>query len=337
MSDTRVAMREFRFLDEKRKLTALSHAEEQRWIELGHLLGGAESNEAPMEVDPTDIMEVDPEDVVLLETEPWNAQPGPDHDAPDPGMASDRQASGWTSTEQVVPAARPENEAQVAREIVLPSELAPAPAISDLRAEAESRGRAPRDEPPLPCAPLDAAADPSGPVINPLESDTLESSASPKPSLPRKPSPLPKPEENSWRGGLTPFGDGTQMLGSTFVQGDHRVIIHTLEGQVKRGTVRDVDLLSNSVPIDLQSGEGTEDIAVNRIKAIFFMLSPGTDRPPPQGQKICVGFQDGREVVGFSNDHKSSDPGFFLTPADSRTNTARIYIFRWSVAALAEQ
>src|SRR5215510_3119049 len=39
MSDIRVAMSEFRLLDDKRKLTPLSDLEEQRWMELGQLLG----------------------------------------------------------------------------------------------------------------------------------------------------------------------------------------------------------------------------------------------------------------------------------------------------------
>src|SRR5258708_5326567 len=44
MSDTRLAMREFRFLDEKRKLTTLSGSEEQRWRELKQALGTPEPN-----------------------------------------------------------------------------------------------------------------------------------------------------------------------------------------------------------------------------------------------------------------------------------------------------
>src|SRR5688572_2200118 len=39
MSDTRTSMREFRFLDEKRKMGSLSPAEEARWTELRGLLG----------------------------------------------------------------------------------------------------------------------------------------------------------------------------------------------------------------------------------------------------------------------------------------------------------
>jgi hypothetical protein len=39
MSDTRAALREFRFLDEKRKMGSLSPVEEARWNELRGLLG----------------------------------------------------------------------------------------------------------------------------------------------------------------------------------------------------------------------------------------------------------------------------------------------------------
>src|SRR5687768_16643379 len=39
MSDTQAAMREFRFLDDKRKGGGLSQIEEHRWIELGGQLG----------------------------------------------------------------------------------------------------------------------------------------------------------------------------------------------------------------------------------------------------------------------------------------------------------
>jgi len=43
MSDTRAAMREFRFLDDKRRQGGLSSAEEERWGELRHALGIAEA------------------------------------------------------------------------------------------------------------------------------------------------------------------------------------------------------------------------------------------------------------------------------------------------------
>src|SRR3954465_14202834 len=53
MSDTSAAMREFRFLDDKRKQGGLSPSEEQRWGELRQSLGLPEETVAPaQDVDP---------------------------------------------------------------------------------------------------------------------------------------------------------------------------------------------------------------------------------------------------------------------------------------------
>jgi hypothetical protein len=131
-------------------------------------------------------------------------------------------------------------------------------------------------------------------------------------------------------------GDANGPSPSAFVLGERRVVVHLIDGQVKRGTVQDLDLTAGTVP--LQSVPGVVDnIATDRLKAIFFMLAPGTQRPAQSGQKIRLTFQDGREVVGFSLDFKTGDPGFFLTPADERTNTERIFVPRWSVYSIDEQ
>src|SRR5688572_9291642 len=52
MSDTRAVMREFRLLDEKRKLGSLSPTEETRWHELRAQLGAPEAPQAPAAVNP---------------------------------------------------------------------------------------------------------------------------------------------------------------------------------------------------------------------------------------------------------------------------------------------
>lgn len=111
------------------------------------------------------------------------------------------------------------------------------------------------------------------------------------------------------------------------VTGEHRVILHTLEGQVKRGAIRDADLCGPSLILELPAG-GSETIARERIKALFFMLNPGSRPPPADGAKVRVTFKDGRQVAGFSRDHHLPQAGFFVVPADNRTNTARIFIYR---------
>lgn len=123
---------------------------------------------------------------------------------------------------------------------------------------------------------------------------------------------------------------------SFFVEGEHRVIIHTIEGQVKRGVIRDVDLLDESIALEQQTGFTPERIPGKRVKAIFFMLPPGARQPQAQGQKVRVTFSDGRQMAGFSQDFRNGGQGFFFIPADNRTNTARIFVYRSNVQAVAE-
>ncbi len=117
----------------------------------------------------------------------------------------------------------------------------------------------------------------------------------------------------------------------TFVAGQHRVVVHTLEGQVLRGTIADVDLDAPSLPLVTAAGAAPEPIAASRVKAIFFMLLPGGRPPAPEGHKVRVTFRDGRQVGGFSPDYHPQGVGFFMVPADSRTNTGRIWVYREAV------
>jgi hypothetical protein len=127
---------------------------------------------------------------------------------------------------------------------------------------------------------------------------------------------------------------GGAYLNPTFVEGEHRVVLHTLEGQVRRGTVRDLDLLDPVIRL-AQPGRPPEAIAAERVKAIFFMQEPGSPPPPSSGRRIRVGFSDGRQIVGFSEDVDGAEVGFFLVPADTRTHTARIYVFRAGVQSIS--
>jgi hypothetical protein len=90
--------------------------------------------------------------------------------------------------------------------------------------------------------------------------------------------------------------------------------------------------------VSIQLGSGSvESLPIERMKAIFFLLQPGSQKPVTHGQKIRVLFQDGREMIGFSSDFKTGDPGFFVSPADSRVNTEQVYVLRWSILSLEEQ
>jgi hypothetical protein len=113
--------------------------------------------------------------------------------------------------------------------------------------------------------------------------------------------------------------------------GEHRIVVHLLDGRVKRGMARELSAASAAISLQVRSGEPAEKIPVEQVKAVFLMLPPGAERSPPQGEKIRVMFHDGREIVGYSSDFNQSERGFSLIPADTRSNTGRIFVFRSSV------
>ncbi|RKH84399.1 hypothetical protein D7Y21_24935, partial [Corallococcus sp. AB045] len=190
--------------------------------------------------------------------------------------------------------------------------------------------------PPPPAPALSLSAAPSLPVarLTPA-SPTLKSPAPVAPSAPAVAASANhlRPTDDTL---FEVPGPGFTSAASSFVEGEHRVIIHTVEGQVKRGTIRDADLLEDTISLEQQSGFAPERIPGKRVKAIFFMLAAGARQPQAEGSKIRVTFNDGRQVAGFSQDFKGPTPGFFVIPADTRTNTARIFIYRASVQAVAE-
>jgi hypothetical protein len=126
------------------------------------------------------------------------------------------------------------------------------------------------------------------------------------------------PPEESWGGA------------SSFVAGEHRVVLHTVEGQVLRGSIADVDLVDAEVGLRLPGGD-VQQLPASRLKAVFFMLAPGEASPAGLGTRVRVTFGDGRQVAGMSPDYSPSAPGCFVVPVESRTNTGRIWVYREAI------
>jgi len=150
----------------------------------------------------------------------------------------------------------------------------------------------------------------------------------------------PPPARVETRPAITPTpGAGTGVFGPPmilnpgFVEGFHRVVIHTLEGQVHRGTVHDIDLQDEALLVAQNDGREIR-IPARRVKAVFFVLAPGESAPRPRGERVQVTFRDGRQVVGHSEDHASGEPGFFVVPSDARTNTSRVYVYRGGIQSI---
>jgi len=306
--------------------------------------------EAPLEISgvaaPTaeDLVELDPSEVTLLEAEINEVQ------AATPAEVNEVQAA--TPVPEAPP---PEREP-----------IEPAVAQTELAPEVSSVGPESLPEAPTEIAPPVVAV-PDAPIERPEVSEeiTIDLSAAEaidtgefapaQPSLAEEPPVIqmaPEDVDTFDRSGTAMAADGriaapvfTQApvaleeqqstVPTSLVPGEHRVIVHTHEGQVKRGMIRDPDLWGQSIVLE-HSGQA-ETLPTHRLKAIFFMVPGGAGQTAPSGQKVRVTLADGRQVVGFSSDFRSEAPGFFLVPADVRTNTSRVYLFRSAVDLISEE
>ncbi|MEI6224129.1 MAG: hypothetical protein WCS72_05220 [Deltaproteobacteria bacterium] len=141
--------------------------------------------------------------------------------------------------------------------------------------------------------------------------------ASPALAPPAEEEPHPTPEPDPFAASLS------------FVSGDHRVVLHTVEGQVLRGSIANADLADAELPL-MQPNGAVARVPAEHVKAVFFMLPTG-DRPPPAaGTRVRVTFADGRQISGLSPDYSPDSLGFFVLPLDTRTNTARVWVYRGS-------
>jgi hypothetical protein len=116
--------------------------------------------------------------------------------------------------------------------------------------------------------------------------------------------------------------------------GEHRVVLHTLEGGVKRGIANNVDLGGDSVGLAQAPGQPPHDfVPFSRTKAVFFMLQPGEKPQAAHGRRVKVTFVDGRQVEGVLGEEVAH--GFFLLPTEPRTSTARVYVLSHAVRTVA--
>lgn len=118
------------------------------------------------------------------------------------------------------------------------------------------------------------------------------------------------------------------------------IVVHYVDGHVAKGTTinffptkdRFNLLLDGSAP-----GAHTQEILVKDLKAIFFVNdlagSPGHRESnqfepgkPVFGRKIQVVFKDGEIMVGTTQGYQPGRSGFFVIPADEKSNNSRCFI-----------
>lgn len=117
-----------------------------------------------------------------------------------------------------------------------------------------------------------------------------------------------------------------------------KVVARYVDGRVVKGLSQDFfpnkDRFRIS-PADKPPGEAVE-ILLKELKAVFFVRDfvgnyqyderkEYVEGDKPSGRKIEVTFKDGEVLVGTTLGYDPNRPGFFLFPADPKSNNIRVF------------
>ena len=120
----------------------------------------------------------------------------------------------------------------------------------------------------------------------------------------------------------------------------NQVVAHTKTGQLIKGITN--NFLPNKesfhlLPAGSAPGSKPVEVFINQLKAVFFVKDLQGQRDHQeknafdpyafqQGKKIRVVFQDGEVLVGLTQGYQPGRPGFFMVPADPKSNNERCYV-----------
>jgi Family of unknown function (DUF6982) len=120
----------------------------------------------------------------------------------------------------------------------------------------------------------------------------------------------------------------------------NKVVARFADGRLIKGTTADffpTKDLFHVIPASGPTGAEPVEIRATDLKALFFVRDFAGDPKytdqqhfdptrPGGGRRIRVVFKDGEVLVGTTTGYQPARPGFFLVPADARSNIERCYV-----------
>ncbi|HJV21235.1 MAG TPA: hypothetical protein VJ570_01005 [Holophagaceae bacterium] len=127
------------------------------------------------------------------------------------------------------------------------------------------------------------------------------------------------------------------------------VVARFRDGRLVKGQTN--DFLPNKdafhlLPEEAAPGSKAMEVRVAELKALFFVKALKGDsvhaetnrfdpfKPTPPGRKLRVVFADGEELIGTTQGYQPDRPGFFLVPADARSNNERCFVVKASTRSV---
>ncbi len=114
----------------------------------------------------------------------------------------------------------------------------------------------------------------------------------------------------------------------------NKVVVKFKDNTLAKGKTS--DLFPNKTQFHLEDNNGDiKAINIEYLKAIFFVKDfegnkdrkdDYSDKIAAGGRKIKVSFSDGETVVGYTLGYSPDRQGFYMTPADLKSNNVRIFV-----------
>lgn len=122
----------------------------------------------------------------------------------------------------------------------------------------------------------------------------------------------------------------------------NKVVVRFKDGSVMKGKTHDFFPNKPSFHLETLTGE-TQRIEVEQLKAFFLVKDfEGNknydevydDPVSGAGRKIIVTFSDGESIIGYTLGYSPDRQGFYMTPADLKSNNQRIFVVKSASAKI---
>ncbi|MDH3879468.1 MAG: hypothetical protein OET18_16630 [Desulfobacterales bacterium] len=116
----------------------------------------------------------------------------------------------------------------------------------------------------------------------------------------------------------------------------NKVVVRFKDGSIMKGKTNDFFPNKTSFHLETLNGE-TKTIDVEQLKAFFWVKDfegnknydeDYEDEIAGTGRKIIVKFSDGESIIGYTLGYSPDRQGFFMTPADVKSNNQRIFVVK---------